>query len=289
LKKTRIIARYYNDLHIIEWIEKELTGYYNTDEEDFPEYRRIKFALYRPAVINDQRSGIRYSFDKILADADNYPYREPIAEVVKKSEEETIKLVWVQNGKQANFQILGSDLKNIITKLSLELTDYIHEKAEVISKRPYETPIMKIFNRFHRVAKQIEKRHSERDTIVIEDEYDTQDLLHGLLSIEFDSVQAEEYGPRFASKRPRIDFYLKLENNGIEVKKVRDKDHAKTLNEEIIIDKEYYSKNPNITQLYFFIYDPDSLLLDREDFIEDLEKNKSEQFDLLKVIIKPDI
>ena len=126
---------------------------------------------------------------------------------------------------------------------------------------------MKIFNRFHRVAKKLEKRYNNRETIVINDEYDTQDLLYGLISVEFDSIQAEEYGPRFTGKRSRIDFFLKLENIGIEVKKVRDKDHAKKLNEEIIIDKEYYSNNPNINQLYFFIYDPNSLLLIREDFL----------------------
>ena len=148
---------------------------------------------------------------------------------------------------------------------------------------------MKIFNRFHRSAKHLENRYNNRTTIIINDEYDTQDLLRGLLSIEFDSVQDEEYGPRFAGKRPRIDFFLKLEKIGIEVKKIRDIDHAKSLNEEVIIDKEFYSNNPNITELYFFIYDPDHFLLDREDFIEDLEKNKSEQFDLLKIIIKPDL
>ncbi|KKL10856.1 hypothetical protein LCGC14_2551650 [marine sediment metagenome] len=148
---------------------------------------------------------------------------------------------------------------------------------------------MKIFNRFHRVAKHLEKRYDERETIIVKDEYDTQDLLRGLLSIEFDSIQTEEYGPRFAGKRPRIDFFLRLEYIGIEVKKVRDKNHANKLNEEIIIDKEYYSNNPNITQLYFFIYDPDALLLDREDFIEDLEKNKSDQFQYLKIVIKPDL
>lgn len=198
-------------------------------------------------------------------------------------------MVWVQKGKQDYFKIFGSDLQNIITKISLNLTDYIHEKVEEISKRPYETPLMKIFNRFHRVAKQLEKRYDERDTLLIEDEYDTQDLLRCLLSIEFDSVQTEEYGPKFAGKRPRIDFFLRIENTGIEVKKVRDKTHAKTLNEEIIIDKEYYSNNSKITYLYFFIFDPDSFLQNREDFVQDLEKNKSEQFALLKIIIKPDL
>lgn len=44
-----------------------------------------------------------------------------------------------------------------------------------------------------------------------------------------------------------------------------------------------------VSQLYFFIYDPNALLLEREDFIEDLEKNKSEQFQYLKIVIKPDL
>lgn len=43
----------------------------------------------------------------------------------------------------------------------------------------------------------------------------------------------------------------------------------------------YYSINPNTTQLYFFFYDLESFLLDREDFIEDLEKT-----DQMKSLLK---
>jgi len=289
LNKTRVIAIYYNDTHIVQWIENELVGYSQAKEEDFPDYRRVKAVLYTPAAYINQIVGVRYDYDKILGNTEEHPYMESISEVVRRSEEEIIKMMFYHDGKQVSFKIFGSDLNNIITKIRLLLTDYIHEKVEEISKRPYEIPLMKIFNRFHRAAKHLEKRYNNRKTLIINDEYDTQDFLRGLLSIEFDSIQDEEYGPRFAGKRPRIDFFLRLENFGIEVKKVRDKDHAKNLNKEIIIDKEYYSNNPNITELYFFIYDPDYLLLNREDFIEDLEKNKSEQFDLLKIVIKPDL
>ena len=44
-----------------------------------------------------------------------------------------------------------------------------------------------------------------------------------------------------------------------------------------------------LSPMLYFIYDPEAILFDREDFIEDLEKNKSEQFELLKVVIKPDL
>ena len=286
MKKTRVIARYYNDTDIEKWITNELTGY--KIEEDFPIYRRIPATLYSSHVEINRIIGYERKYNQFHGTAD-YPYNAPINDIIKRSKEDEIKLTLLTEGKQIPILIRGMDLQNIITEINLKLTDYIHEKVEEISKRPYETPLMKIFNRFHRAAKHLEKRYSKRETIMINDEYDTQDLLRGLLSIEFDSVQAEEYGPRFAGKRPRIDFFLRLESIGIEVKKVRDEDHAKKLNEEIIIDKEYYSNNPNITQLYFFIYDPNAFLLDREDFIEDLERTKSVQFQYLKIVIKPDL
>ena len=281
-----MIARYYNDSDIEKWITNELTGY--KIEEDLPEYRKIPFTLYSSHVEVNRIIGYRRKYNQYHGTAD-HTYNAPINDVLKRSKEDEIKLTLLIEEEQIPILIRGMDLQNIITEINLKLTDYIHEKVEEISKRPYETPLMKIFNRFHRVAKQLEKRYNERETLIIKDEYDSQDLLRGLLTIEFDSVQAEEYGPRFAGKRPRIDFFLRLESTGIEVKKVRDEDHAKKLNEEIIIDKEYYSNNPNITQLYFFIYDPNAFLLDREDFIEDLERTKSVQFQYLKIVIKPDL
>lgn len=286
LKKARIVAKYYNDIDIIQWIENELTGY--KDEKGFPEYRRIQASIYRKAYWADTRIGLRGSFDDIL-DTCPYAYVEPIEDIIKRSKEDTIDLIYFHNGNQANIKIRGSDLKKIIMEVNLKLSDYIQEKSEIITKVPYETPLMKIFNRFHLAAKTVEQRYNGRNTIVIKDEYDTQDLLKTLLSIEFESIKNEEYGPSFAGKRPRIDFYLRIENTGIEVKKVRDKSHAKTLNEEIIIDKENYSSNPGIENLYFFIYDPETHLTNRKDFVEDLEKTKPKGYKNLRVIIKPEL
>jgi hypothetical protein len=286
LKKTRIIAKYYNDLEIVQWIENELTGY--TDEKGFPEYRRITCSFYRKAYWADRMIGIRGSYDDII-DTTPYANKEPIENIIKNSEENTIDLIFFHDGAQANIKIRGSDLKKIIMEVNLKLSDYIHEKSELVTKIPYETPIMKIFNRFHLAAKIIEERYNERSTIIIKDEYDTQDLLKTLLSIEFESIQDEEYSPSFAGKRSRIDFFLRIENIGIEVKKVRDKSHSKSINEEIIIDKECYSKLPGIENLYFFIYDPEFYLTNRKDLVEDLEKTKPNGYKNLRIIVKPEL
>jgi len=43
--------------------------------------------------------------------------------------------------------------------------------------------IRQVIGRFHQVACQLRARHSDRPTIEIEDEYDVQDLFHGLLKL----------------------------------------------------------------------------------------------------------
>ena len=68
-----------------------------------------------------------------------------------------------------------------------------------------------IFQRFHKVARQVRSRHDQRDTLSISDEYDVQDLLHALLSIYFDDIRAEEWTPSYAGSSSRMDFLLKPE------------------------------------------------------------------------------
>ncbi len=149
--------------------------------------------------------------------------------------------------------------------------------------------LLSIFNRFHAFASRLLDRHDQRPSLLINDEYDVQDLLNSLLAHEFDTVQKEEYGPQYAGKRPRIDFFLRSENNAIEVKYAKKKSDIAKIREEIIIDKEYYSQKENLEVLWFFIYDPKSIIIDRTIFIEDLEKNIPNSIQSIKIIIKPDL
>lgn len=114
-----------------------------------------------------------------------------------------------------------------------------------------------ICNRFHLVARQLRCRHGDRDTLAIEDEYDVQDLLHALLTMEFDDIRSEEWTPSYAGSGARVDFLLKQERIVIEAKKTRKGLGAKEVGEQLMIDIQRYQVHPDCRTLVCFVYDPE--------------------------------
>lgn len=142
-----------------------------------------------------------------------------------------------------------------------------------------------LFLKFHSVVRQLQKRQRNREPFIVKDEYDVQDLLHGLLRIYFEDVRPEEYCPSYAGTSPRIDFFLKREQIAIEAK-MASKDHRKRkIREELILDKEYYSKKEECKILYCLVYDPDEWITNPRGFETDLNE-KSYKFEA-KVFIVP--
>ena len=139
--------------------------------------------------------------------------------------------------------------------------------------------VRKICSQFHIVAKQLgDHRHENRDTIIIEDEYDVQDLLHALLKIFFDDIRPEEYTPSYAGGSSRIDFLIKSEKIAIETKKTRKGLKGKEIADQLIIDIDRYkSAHPDCETLFCFIYDPEYLIQNPIGFEKDInEKHKGE-------------
>lgn len=139
--------------------------------------------------------------------------------------------------------------------------------------------VRKICSRFHIVAKQLrDYRHENRDTIIIEDEYDVQDLLHALLKIFFNDIRPEEYTPSYAGKSSRIDFLIKREKIAIEIKKTREGLIGKQIADQLFIDIERYKKShPSCEYLFCFVYDPENLIQNPIGFEKDInEKHKGE-------------
>ena len=130
----------------------------------------------------------------------------------------------------------------------------------------------RIFTHFRQVANQLTRRHSERDTLLIQDEYDVQDLLRALLSLYFDDVRSEEWTPSYAGSSLRIDFLIPEIEAVIEVKKTRPTMTDKTLSEELIVDIEKYQAHPTCKKIYCFVYDPDMILRNPAAIKNDLEK-----------------
>ena len=82
-----------------------------------------------------------------------------------------------------------------------------------------------------------------------------------------------------------MDFLLKDVGIVIEVKKTRMSMTAKTLGEELLIDREKYKVHPDCKKLYCFVYDPEGLLGNPVGIKRDLEKGTE---DFIKVFIRPE-
>jgi len=139
--------------------------------------------------------------------------------------------------------------------------------------------VRKICLRFHIVAKQLsDRRHENRDTIIIKDEYDVQDLLHALLKIFFDDIRPEECTPSYAGKSSRMDFLIKNEKIVIEVKKTREGLKGKQIADQLFVDIERYKKShPGCEYLLCFVYDPENLIQNPISLEKDInEKHKGE-------------
>jgi hypothetical protein len=142
-----------------------------------------------------------------------------------------------------------------------------------------------ILKKLHKVAQQLKIRHSARNTLEVNDEYDVQDLLHAILLVSFDDIRSEEWTPSYAGSSARMDFLLKQEKIVLEVKITSKKLKDKELGEQLILDIAHYKTHPDCKTLFCFVYDPHSMLTKRTSIINDLNK-KHDGLDV-RIIICP--
>lgn len=145
--------------------------------------------------------------------------------------------------------------------------------------------IEEILEKFHMIVREISHRHGNRPSFEINDEYDVQDFLRGLLRLHFDDVRSEEWTPSYAGGAARMDLLLKNEKIVIEVKMVRKGISEKRIREQLIIDKAYYKGHKDCKKLYYFIYDPEGRIKNPRGFERDLS-DKVGDFET-KVLIVP--
>jgi len=152
-----------------------------------------------------------------------------------------------------------TEADSILSKYKIPLT--IEEAGKIIEN---------ILFKFHKVVGEIKKRHDNRETLQINDEYDVQDLLRGLLKIHFDDVRKEEGTPSHAGKSTSIDLFLKEKQIAIETKMTRKGLDEKKIGDELIIDIAHYQKHPKVKFLYCFVYDPEERISNPQGFEKDL-------------------
>lgn len=125
------------------------------------------------------------------------------------------------------------------------------------------------------VSRSIEraKRHSSRESLEIRDEYDVQDLLKGVLHLEFDDVRPEVWTPNYAGTNSRTDFLLPPEEIVIEVKHTKNAKAQTKIVEELIIDIARYKTMPNVQHLICAIWDTEHHLTNPTALKADLERH----------------
>lgn len=113
-----------------------------------------------------------------------------------------------------------------------------------------------ICRRFPFLVKQIGARHDKRPPFLVKDEYDVQDLLHGLLRLHFDDVRPEEVTPSYAGSSSRMDFLLKTEKVVVEAKMTRKTLGQKEVVTQLTEDAARYRAHPDCQTLVCFVFDP---------------------------------
>lgn len=186
-----------------------------------------------------------------------------------------------------SFQQITASLKARIEK-HLNRLKLIKSKLDLIDELPGLQPaqatklvskqeeglnyLSTIFSKFNRVAQHLRHRHADRETIIIKDEYDVQDLLHSLLHLHFSDIRAEDYSPSYAGGNSRVDFTLKDEKIVVEVKMTNDHLKDKEIGNQLLIDIGRYRGHPDCEVLAVFVYDKLDNIRNKAGLIADLEK-----------------
>ena len=116
--------------------------------------------------------------------------------------------------------------------------------------------IENILRHFHSFAMQLNRRHDARPGVDLRDEHDVQDMLDVILKINYRDIKREEPVPSSVGASSRIDFLLRNEAIGIEVKMTREGLRDGKLGNGLLMDVARYSARPACRYVLFFIYDP---------------------------------
>ena len=127
------------------------------------------------------------------------------------------------------------------------------------------------------VQRSLRRRHNSRPTLEVNDEYDVQDLLRSLLVVFFDDVREETWAPDYAGGSSRIDFTLPDFGVAIEVKKSRDSMSARSVGEELIVDRDKYAVHPDVSHLVCIVMDHDGRLANPKGVEKDLSREATKE------------
>lgn len=212
---------------------------------------------------------------------------------------------WVEgieeNATESSKRILEGVVIQLIEKenISVEDKNFLKRHINLSTSQGYQTAIDTnaviripgeiedlleiLIKGIRRAMVPLKHRRSNLPFIEFDNEYDLQDLVHSQLRSWVKDIRREEYTPSYAGSSTRADFLLAEYDIVIEIKNIRDTNHAKKIGDELILDIAHYKVHPNCKQLWIVIYDSKNLIPNPEGLISDLNGQHSSQFKTIEV------
>ncbi len=138
-----------------------------------------------------------------------------------------------------------------------------------------EELLLQLVKNIRRAMHPLTHRRKGAVSLTFSTEYDVQDLLHALLRPWITDIRPEEFTPSLAGSSTRMDFLLPAHKLVIELKFVRDVNHAKKIGDELIVDIDHYRRHPECETLWCVVYDPEHMIRNAEALRKDLEGSRS--------------
>lgn len=145
--------------------------------------------------------------------------------------------------------------------------------------------VLAVCNRLHQAIQPLKSRRKNKPAFQIQDEYDVQDIIHSLLLVNFQDIRSEESVPSHGGSNSRIDFLLRNEKIGLEIKMASSNLDNRALSEQLSADIIKYQAHQNCKTLICFVYDPKNLIKNPYGIESDLSKNYDGME--VKVVIRP--
>jgi REase_DpnII-MboI len=145
--------------------------------------------------------------------------------------------------------------------------------------------LVAIGERFLYVERELRRRHQDRATLVVNDEYDAQDLFRSLLKLFFEDVRPEDYVPSYAGSSSRVDFLLPEFQLAVELKHARDTMTSASLGVELLVDVGRYSAREDIRHLVCLVFDHTGRLENPRGLERDLSNEVSNESIAVTVVI----
>jgi hypothetical protein len=123
-------------------------------------------------------------------------------------------------------------------------------------------------------SRSLSHRRAGRPAFELVHEFDLQDLLYVVIKSVFHDARVEEFTLKHAGTQKRIDIVVPVANSVVETKLVRDREHSRTVCDEVKVDIESYHVHPSCGILWVLLFDPNGFLMDPQTIERDLSGSR---------------